>query len=167
MPTKTHTRRTVLTKRAALMMMERHSTKSWWTTSKRAPLKKSGSEPSRLCTSPGRRNHRREKEVTTLALRKSIHKVWPGTRTVREQSKRQHGATPGHPLLRLQQSIGNQAVARLIQVKLQKKQAGSEYGEQPPKPTSQRQKGTKAELEFHSALHFNVSFWEWEKIPRL
>ena len=75
-----------------------------------------------------------------------------------EQSKRQHVTTPVHPLLRLQQSIGNRAVARLIQVKLQKKEAGSEYGEQPHKPTSQPQKGTKAELEFHSALHFNSTF---------
>jgi hypothetical protein len=53
---------------------------------------------------------------------------------------------------RQQQSIGNRAVSRLIQVSLQKKQAGSEYGE----PTSQPRK--KAELEFHSALHFNSTF---------
>ena len=35
------------------------------------------------------------------------------------QSKPQHGATSVHPLLRLQQCIGNRAVARLIQAKLQ------------------------------------------------
>jgi CARDB len=84
---------------------------------------------------------------------------------IREQSKRQHVATPVHPLLRLQQSIGNRAVARLIRVKLQKKQAGSEYGEQPHKPTSQPQKGTKAELEFYSALHFNSTFSGFNPTP--
>ena len=65
------------------------------------------------------------------------------------QSKPQHGATSVHPLLRLQQCIGNRAVARLVQARLQT---------QPHNPTSQGQKTRKPELEFHSALHFNSKF---------
>jgi hypothetical protein len=65
------------------------------------------------------------------------------------QSKPQHGATSVHPLLRLQQCIGNRAVARSVQARLQT---------QPHNPTSQGQKTRKANLEFHSALHFNRGF---------
>ena len=65
------------------------------------------------------------------------------------QSKPQHGATSVHPLLRLQQSIGNRAVARLVQARLQT---------EPDNPTSQGQKTKKPDLEFHSALHFNRGF---------
>lgn len=65
------------------------------------------------------------------------------------QSKPQHGATSVHPLLRLQQCIGNRAVARSVQARLQT---------QPHNPTSQGQKTKKPELEFHSALHFNSKF---------
>jgi hypothetical protein len=38
---------------------------------------------------------------------------------IHRQAERQQGATPVHPLLRLQRSVGNRAVARLIQAKLQ------------------------------------------------
>ena len=54
-----------------------------------------------------------------------------------------------HPLLRLQQRIGNRAVARAVQERLQA---------QPGNPASPVQKPQKPELEFHSALHFNSKF---------
>jgi hypothetical protein len=54
-----------------------------------------------------------------------------------------------HPLLRLQQRIGNRAVARTLQETLQT---------QPQGPASQGRKPQKPELEFHSALHFNSKF---------
>ena len=58
----------------------------------------------------------------------------------------QHGAVSAHPLLQLQQRVGNRAVARLVQNRLQAQPADSSArGEKPKKP----------ELEFHSALHFN------------
>jgi hypothetical protein len=87
------------------------------------------------------------------------------------QSKPQHGATPVHPLLRLQQSIGNHAVARLLQAKLQTRESGGAHERvtdrlatavliqrEPDNRTSQAQKTKKANLEFHSALHFNRGF---------
>jgi hypothetical protein len=64
-------------------------------------------------------------------------------------SKPQHGAVSAHPLLQLQQRVGNRAVARLVQNRLQTQPADSSArGEKPKKP----------ELEFHSALHFNKTF---------
>lgn len=64
------------------------------------------------------------------------------------QSKPQHGATSVHPLLRLQQRIGNRAVARSVQAALQTQPNSSSQGQKPRKP----------ELEFHSALHFISKF---------
>jgi len=61
----------------------------------------------------------------------------------------QHGAASLHPLLQLQQRIGNRAVARALQQQLQT---------QPDSPTSPAPKPRKPELEFHSALHFNSKF---------
>ena len=73
------------------------------------------------------------------------------SRMIHESSKREHVTTSVHPLLRLQQCIGNRAVARLVQAKLQS-------GRRATSPTSQGQKTRKPELEFHSALHFNSKF---------
>ena len=55
----------------------------------------------------------------TTALRASTHKAFSGSRKIHGQSKSQHGASSLHPLLQLQQSIGNREVARLIQAKRQ------------------------------------------------
>jgi hypothetical protein len=85
----------------------------------------------------------------TTALRTSIDNASGRSRILNGQSKPQHGATSIHPLLRLQQRIGNRAVARSVQARLQS---------QPHNPTSQGQGTRKAELEFHSALHFNRTF---------
>ena len=84
-----------------------------------------------------------------LALRELTHKIPRRSRLIDGVSKPQNGGAPLHPLLRLQQSIGNRSVARLVQAALQT---------QPHKPTSQGQKTRKPELEFHSALHFNSKF---------
>jgi hypothetical protein len=85
----------------------------------------------------------------TTALRTSIDNASGRSRILNGQSRPQHGATSIHPLLRLQQRIGNRAVARSVQARLQS---------QPHNPTSQGQGTRKAELEFHSALHFNRTF---------
>jgi outer membrane protein OmpA-like peptidoglycan-associated protein len=62
--------------------------------------------------------------MKTTALRKSAQKASP---MIHGRSKPETGATPVHPLLRLQQSIGNQAVGRLIQAKLQISRPGDKY----------------------------------------
>jgi hypothetical protein len=67
----------------------------------------------------------------TTALRKSTQKASGPSRMLNGQSKPQHGATSVHPLLRLQQCIGNRVVARSVQARLQT---------QPHNPTSQGQK---------------------------
>jgi len=114
----------------------------------------------------------------TTALRTSIDKASSRSRLLSGPRKLQHGATSVHPLLRLQQCIGNRAAARLIQAKLQKRQPGrahvrvtdraadtavliqreSEYDKQLDNRTSQAQNTKKPNLEFHSALHFNRGF---------
>ena len=55
----------------------------------------------------------------TTALRTSIDKASSRSRLLNGQSKPQHGATSVHPLLRLQQCIGNRAVAGLVQARPQ------------------------------------------------
>ena len=77
-------------------------------------------------TRPGRRRDRQRKGSSTLGLRQSVLKPPAGSTTVHGQPK-PRGATPVHPLLRLQQSVGNRAVARLIQAKLQRSEPGGAH----------------------------------------
>lgn len=65
------------------------------------------------------------------ALRESTHKADNGSRTLNRPCKPQRGATSVHPLLRLQQSIGNRAVVRLVQSRLQTLQRGNLVQRQP------------------------------------
>jgi hypothetical protein len=58
------------------------------------------------------------------ALRKSTQKVASRSRMSQGRIEPENRATPVHPFLRLQSSIGNQAVARLIQAKLQRSEPG-------------------------------------------
>jgi hypothetical protein len=55
-----------------------------------------------------------------LALRQSSHRTGSGSSTIHRQTERQDGPRPVHPLLRLQQSVGNRAVAGLLQAKRQR-----------------------------------------------
>ena len=59
-----------------------------------------------------------------IALRKSTEKVASRSRMSQGRIKPENRATPVHPFLRLQSSIGNQAVSRLIQAKLQRSEPG-------------------------------------------
>ena len=59
----------------------------------------------------------------TTALQTSIDKASSRSRVLNGQSKPQHDVTRLHPLLRLQHSIGNRAVARLIQAKLRRSES--------------------------------------------
>lgn len=85
----------------------------------------------------------------TRARRTSMHQAPRRSQMLNGQRKPQHGAILVHPLLRLQQCIGNRAVARSVQARPQA---------QPNNPTSQEPKPRRPELEFHSALHFNSKF---------
>ena len=64
--------------------------------------------------------------MKTTALQKSIQKANPSL-MIHGRSKLENRAAPVHPLLRLQRSIGNQAVGRLIQAKLKISQPGDQY----------------------------------------
>jgi hypothetical protein len=64
--------------------------------------------------------------MKTTALRKSTQNVSP-SRMTHGGSKPENQLSPVHPLLRLQRAIGNQAVGRLIQAKLQISQPGDAY----------------------------------------
>jgi hypothetical protein len=59
-----------------------------------------------------------ESPSRTLAQRRSTHKSSTGPRMIHARSKPQRGVNV-HQLLQLQQSIGNRAVAHLLQAKLQ------------------------------------------------
>src|SRR5262245_3106967 len=54
----------------------------------------------------------------TRAVRQSTYQVCSRSPMSHRQSELQHGVSVLHPLLRLQQSIGNRAVGRLIQAQL-------------------------------------------------
>lgn len=63
-----------------------------------------------------------------MSLRKSGQKASRGlSRMVQRESKLAARATPLHPLLRLQQTVGNQGVGRLLQAKLKIGQPGDIY----------------------------------------
>src|SRR5262245_20647916 len=62
--------------------------------------------------------------MKATALRKSTQKVASRSRVSQGRIEPENRATPVHPLLRLQSSIGNQAVSRLIQAKLQRSEPG-------------------------------------------
>jgi hypothetical protein len=68
---------------------------------------------------------------------------------VRGQRKLLCPVTPVHPLLSLQQAVGNQTVVRLVRA--------GRLQTQPSDPAREQIK-KKPELEFHSALHFNGTF---------
>src|SRR5215470_10775121 len=62
---------------------------------------------------------RRRKRSSTLALRRSPQRAGCGSSMIHRQTERPRGTRPVHPLLRLQQSVGNRAVACLLQAKRQ------------------------------------------------
>jgi hypothetical protein len=75
--------------------------------------------------------------MKTTALGKSIQKDSP-SRMIHGRSKPETRITPIHPLVRLQQVIGNQAVSRLIQAELQIVQSGDAYEQEADRVTDRQ-----------------------------